>query len=1185
MASRATREQARAETELNRARGGGPGGGGSGRGSGSGNIDPGGDALDLSAAFERNAQDIIRQDRHLTRVLQAEDNKRQQLERQAQKEVSQILERGARDQEKIERDRFAANRRQRERDHRERVQAANSLVDLLFSTNNQVSQAQERANREQERYNEERARQINRATRIIEIGLLELFFTLHSLARPISEITNALEDFLSANISASAEVEKFSSTLKIASGSAASADLALQRLLDITTELAAIDTASLIQFSARLQTAGLSAQQAENSIVAVTRRMEEQGKGAAQTVRVLEQFVQAINANLITMQDFRPILREYPLLYRDFSEALGRPINDLDSFRAAAEEVGGATDAIVLALEHVARVAQGAEFDTINRQLDEFRDRVFVLQAALGDALRPVVIEIIKIANRFLETLEGLNITMRVFLGVVAATGVAIGRLTGFFIQLGIIGIVGLQIQGAVIQITAMTNSLNSVATAITGTTAAMATLPAHLASATRWLNIISAVLPKVALGFGALAIVIPTAAAAYTAITQHITAANKEYENFLSTLTALPDAVMGGSDAITEQLRQLTEFRSSLIETRQELIESADQFDTFFERIVRRVAQTSPQLLAFAPAVGLLDFLRDRTLEDRLVALGDQAEATQQNIKDLGIAFDIDVSQFVKDLDNQTKTLDELEVATINAISSISDYGKNLVPITEQSEALRRVTQRMIDEFYQLRDAGDDTQARALAIAIQRLIDNFINFNKEIEPQNITNYNEELIKLDFTIRRLEGAFRRLEVHRFVGNIGGTRNLQQIENLFSTLETNLKREAELERLVAEQRGKERGDTEQETSNEITKINERLRFDLEELTRQRDEFIDKIDEESFNRRVGRLNRYRKFASDFYEYLIKKEEEYHEHRRAVNRAITGVDNFRNRLVDAQIEGLGGLITTQLASLQAFSDFVAEQVRTRGEILLTAEAVNSLSQSFLNLTEATNAFRRASDETEVFRFIRPTGATRDSGLPAIERNPRTDVLDPDDITGEFGRRAQDIQDITDAAVRAAQDIERQNERIVRSFSRGVSRALTDFIFDGEATFQEFLLEFAKTTSQVIIQSRLEAEILKRIDDDVTEHRISNIRRVAAERARGGLTASNLTPDIISSFSPTTGLLSGTAGAIISAGVIGYAIYNAVKQGFEDSDVTIEADSQEIGRVAANSIRRGIRRGEFRL
>ena len=1232
MAARATREQSRAEESLNRARGGGSGsgagGGGRRRGGGAGGVDPGGEALDLSAAFERSAQDIIRQDRHLTNVMADEDRKRFENrlhtqgnlsaafertaediirqdrhltnilrqeddtrardERQAQAEVSSILEKGARQQERTERERFAQNRRNRERDFNERVKAANSLVDLVFSSNKQITQAQERQQREQQRYTEQLARDVNRATRVIEIGLLELFFTLHSLSRPISEITNFLEDFLAANIKASAEVEKFSSTLRIASGNTASANLSLQRLLDITTELAAIDTASLIQFSARLQTAGLSAQQAESVIVGVTRRMEEQGKSAANTVRVLEQFVQAINANLITMQDFRPILREYPQLYRDFSEALGKPIRDLDSFRAAAESVGGATEAIVIGLEHVARVARGAELNTINRQLDEFRDRVFVLQAALGDALRPVVVDIIKVANSFLESLENLSLSMRVFLGVTAATGVAIGRITGALVQLGIIGIVGLQIQGAVIQITAMTNSLNAATAAMTGTAVATATLPAHLVSATKAINIITAILPKLAVGFAALAIVIPTAAAVYATLTQHIRASEREYDSFLSTLTSLPDAVMEGTDAVTEQIKQLTEYRNSLIDIQQELVKSSELFDDFFTGIVRRIAATSPRLLAVVPAIGILDFLRDRTLEDRLESLAEQAELTQRNITDLGIAFDIDVSQFEQELKNATSSFSELEVETSRAQSRLNNYARTLGEARGPADALIRVVNRMRDEFDRALDAQDEDQIRSISLAIQRLIDNFINFNKEIDAENITNYNAELIKLDFTIRRLEGAFGRLDINRFVENFGGTRNLNQISNLFTALQTSLNREAELERIAATERGKEKGDTEQEIADEILKINERLSFDLEELERKRDDFIGRIDEEQFNRRAAALNRYRYLFSQIYDELEKRLEKYHERRQSLERSITNSASARRRLVDEQISGLGGLLTSQLQVLNAFSDFVAQQVKVRGEIYLTAEAVNELSKNFLGLTESVNAFRRESDETEVFRFARPTGPLGESGLPRAPRRGRRTPLDPNDLTGEFGTRLSDIEEITNAAVRAANEIERQNERIVRSFSRGVSRSLTDLIFDGESTFQEFLLEFSKTTARVIIQSRLEAEILKRIDDDVTQHRINNIRRVATERARGGLTFQSLTPDAVSGIASGAGvaggLLSGGAGSIALIGLaIAPFLVRAIQEGFDDTEVNI--DGQEVGRVTTNHIKGAIRRGELRF
>ena len=1045
-----------------------------------------------------------------------------------------------------------------------RKQELESLKRTIIERNN----LRQREEQENKRRLERQVKDTERAARLIEVGLLELFFTIHSIQKPISELTRFFEDLLRANISASAEVEKFSATLEVASGSSSVAAQTLEDLLHITAELAAIDTASLIQFSSRLQTAGLSAKQAQNAIVAVTKRMEEQGKGASQTVRVLEQFVQAINANAITMQDFRPILREYPTLYKDFSEALGANITDLDSFRTAAEEAGGATAAIVQGLNYIAGVAEGAKLDTINKQLDEFRDRIFVIQAALGDALRPAIVNILKFANRLLSTFEDMGIGMRTLISVFTVSVVAVGRFAQAILQLGIIGIVIVQMQAAIAQINAMSVSLNAATAAMTGTTAATAQLPGHITAVGKAMTIFRAVLPKLLAGLGVLVVLLHAIPFLYVKLREGTVRMQKAYENFISTLTALPDAIKNGDEAIKNHIRNLVEYRREIERTREEL---RQPFQDAYGDNARNTLDA-----------GLVRLGLKRYPNQELKALADQAKVTQENIIDLGRAFDIDPTQFVEEIENASASLEDLNVSVIKSIVEIQRYAKSVEDTGGRIQSIINVLRRMETEFREAFTDGDVENARKLALAIQQLTRNFIEFHSAIgTDKSVENYEASLIKLDFAIRRLEDSIGRFDAEDFVDPFGNALSVDDVNKTFGTLRQNLRREAALNKTLAEQNARERGDSEQELSNKILQIKERLTYDLEILERRRLEFIENVAKEAAQIREDIAEKELKAAEERQKEQMKLEEELADfialqnarlHRQKLEDAR---DTFEIRRTerDLILQGVANaaLLDERVAAFyrnakQGSVDFIELQDSIRNQLARSAESVEELTKSQI---EANKVFEES---------------------PALQQRGEVEPRTPlQRVKSSTDADLDAIEELTNKSIKALREVESQNEQMVRRFSRGVSTSLTDLIYEGEFTFQSFLKEFAKTTTKIIIQSKLEAFILKQIDDDVTQHKINNLRSIAGARIRyagAGASIEGLVPSVISGLSPAAGvagLLTGGAGTVALIGLaLAPLLVDAIKDGFSDTEVKI--DGREAGKIVSNNIRRGIRSGEIR-
>ena len=289
-----------------------------------------------------------------------------------------------------------------------------------------------------------------RASRSME-GLgdqaLRLGFALHQATRVFARFTGGL-------VQAAANMETYRATLQSVIGDTDETNRVLSGLLDLTVSLVGIDTGALIQYAARLQAAGLSAANAEKVIAGLTMRIAEQGKGAATTNRVLEQAAQAINANVISQQDLRPILREIPTLYQDFSAALGTSITNLDDLRDAAAGVGGPTQALILGFSQMAEASRGADLSTLNAQIDILQDSAQVLAAELGEHLVPAVVSVIREINAAIQWFQDLDDSAQAAIAWSAA------------LATGLAGI-GTAAAGAVVVLAALNTSLVT----LTGTT------------------------------------------------------------------------------------------------------------------------------------------------------------------------------------------------------------------------------------------------------------------------------------------------------------------------------------------------------------------------------------------------------------------------------------------------------------------------------------------------------------------------------------------------------------------------------------------------------------------------------------------------------------------------------------------------------------------------------------------
>lgn len=667
----------------------------------------------------------------------AEDRNYLRLRERSEKEATAIVEREARQTVAVA-----------QRAARERAAQARFTIRLM--------QTEERRLQRVAREAERAATQVAAANR----GFIQdLTFATARVGRELLAFTQGL-------VQSSANLETYRATLQAVTQDSAETERILGNLLDLTVELVGIDTGTLIQYAARLQAAGLSAEQAESVIAGVTRRISEQGKGSAVTARVLEQFTQAINSNAISMQDFRPILREYPLLYKDISRALGTNITSLDEFRTAAERVGGATQAIVRTLENTAQVAQGADLSTLNAQLDILEDSARVLAAELGQHLLPAVVSVVKGINSLIQWFTNLNDTAQ------AAIAWSAALATGFT---GLVTVVG--------TLSIALNAMNGYLAVTTGVTG-FAGLGAILSRLPALLNPTVAIIAATATVLGVVGVAIKNAADEQARLRQLP-------ENIRTVIEPLNQAREAAQKLREETERLQDDDRTPLINVQAEEI--------------RGIQAVSDALREWQTELRKLEQLTPRS-KDAVTALAEATAFAQQNIAALTAEYRNLTAAFPERIQNVlARQLQTPTTPAFNIPSAPRDVHGNIVVETQQ---LQQELQRLREEFLAYREVltrtPEDADLLTQAMARTRTeITHVVNALRQLgetpaisedliapSGQTVSNIEDITQAIDLWQKRvtqLEDSHKRLQAELESGLLGGRRTRTALSASLGTL--------------------------------------------------------------------------------------------------------------------------------------------------------------------------------------------------------------------------------------------------------------------------------------------------------------------------------------------------------------------------------------------------------------
>jgi tape measure domain-containing protein len=257
-------------------------------------------------------------------------------------------------------------------------------------------------------------------------------------------------------------------------GSADEAGVQLGRLTQIA-KLPGIGFQEAIQGSIRLQAVGFSAEKAEKALIQFSNAVALTGGGREELDRITVQLGQLSAKGKVLSQDLKPIIEAGPAVGRALKEAFGTVnAEDIQALGLTSEQF---LDQLVSQLEKLPRAAAGAK-----NTFDNFADAVFRASSAIGDAIIPVLTQLINIAEPIITQIaNGFKSLPPVLQTVTVAFA---GLLAGIGPTLFIIGQLTTGIGGVISGFGRMLGLLQTLLPAINATTAALTAQQAAAAGA-----------------------------------------------------------------------------------------------------------------------------------------------------------------------------------------------------------------------------------------------------------------------------------------------------------------------------------------------------------------------------------------------------------------------------------------------------------------------------------------------------------------------------------------------------------------------------------------------------------------------------------------------------------------------------------------------------------------------------
>ena len=223
----------------------------------------------------------------------------------------------------------------------------------------------------------------------------------------IAELAFHIQQFAANSVRAAAELQGFQRGLQIIEGT--NAPNRLQELIEVAN-LPGLQLAQLINYNNRLRAIGLSAEEVDSILLTTGQTILAMGGTSDIASQAVEQLVQALQTNTVSLQDFRSIAQRIPGFYQAIA-ATHDVEASIDGFRVAVDNAGGSVkDALLPVMDELARRFGSPPADSYVVAIDGLQNSFFLLQAEIGNNLLPILAQAATGLSQFFDAIRENNL-------------------------------------------------------------------------------------------------------------------------------------------------------------------------------------------------------------------------------------------------------------------------------------------------------------------------------------------------------------------------------------------------------------------------------------------------------------------------------------------------------------------------------------------------------------------------------------------------------------------------------------------------------------------------------------------------------------------------------------------------------------------------------------------------------
>ncbi|MHC4395660.1 MAG: tape measure protein [Planctomycetota bacterium] len=252
------------------------------------------------------------------------------------------------------------------------------------------------------------------------------------LAVGAGAISAGLSFLTKSFISSAVATQKMKAGLRAVSSSAKEAESQFKRLEKVAS-LPGLGLPEAVQGATRLQSVGMSAENAAKTLAAFGNALATVGKGRAELSLVVEQLAQMSAKGKILAEDLKPIVSQSGLVAKAMKQAFGT--SNLEDIRKLGLSTKDFLSILVAELEKLPQVSGG-----VANSFENLSDNIEKIKSDFGTILLPTVVKITDSLSKLVEHINNLSDTQKSIIawGTVVTAGLTgvIGAMAGLSVAI-----------------------------------------------------------------------------------------------------------------------------------------------------------------------------------------------------------------------------------------------------------------------------------------------------------------------------------------------------------------------------------------------------------------------------------------------------------------------------------------------------------------------------------------------------------------------------------------------------------------------------------------------------------------------------------------------------------------------------------------------------------------------------